>query len=83
MAEQDVVVATILSIVGLIKYKAMGAFSVYGIFSVWTPILWTYAFAIFFYLVPIRRAFLVPYCIGFAGLTYIMGLALNSLLSLQ
>lgn len=68
----------LLSLLGLIRYKNTGAFDVLGIFSIWTPITWTYTFAIFFYLLPVRKLFVIPYLVGFAGLTYAMGLTFEN-----
>lgn len=74
----DAALATVLTLVGLIKYRALGPFDILGIFSLWTPITWSYAFGVFFYLMPVRRLFVLPYLAGFAGLSYGVGLMLQS-----
>lgn len=74
----DAVLATVLTLVGLIKYRSLGPFDILGIFSLWTPIGWTYAFGVFFYLLPVRRIFVIPYLAAFAGLSYGVGLVLQS-----
>lgn len=74
----DAALATVLTLVGLIKYRALGPFDILGIFSLWTPIGWTYAFGVFFHLLPRRRFFVFPYLAAFAGLSYGVGLVLQS-----
>lgn len=74
----DAALATVLTLVGLIKYRALEPFDILGIFSLWTPITWSYAFGVFFYLMPVRRLFVLPYLAGFAGLSYGVGLMLQS-----
>lgn len=75
----DIFTASSLLALGLAKYKNMGPFSVLDIFSFWTPISWMFAFSIFFYLLPVRKVFLIPYLIGFTGLSYSVGLIMEVL----
>ena len=57
----------------------MGVFNILGLYSIWTPITWTFVFAIFLYLLPIRKVFLVPYIITFVGFNVAMGMVMHSL----
>jgi hypothetical protein len=76
----DAVVVTILSkFFHLIQYKGMGYFNVFGLFSIWTPITWTFAFMVFFYLLPIRKLFLIPYLLILTFFNYSVGLVLQSM----
>ncbi len=75
----QILIASILTTLDLIQYKNMGPFNVMGLFSIWTPIAWMFAFTIFFYLLPTRKAFLLPYIIAFAALSYSVGLIKESL----
>lgn len=75
----DVLMVFTLDSLGLVKYHNMGPFSIYGLFSFWTPIAWMFAFMIFFYFLPVRTIFLVPYTIGFALYAYMVGLVLSKL----
>lgn len=45
----------------------------------WTPLTWGLIFSLFFYLLPVRKAFLVPYILTFVALTYSVGLVMESL----
>ncbi|MTI84471.1 MAG: hypothetical protein FH756_11325 [Firmicutes bacterium] len=76
----DVIMVTLTGpILNLIKYHNMGPFSVFGLFSFWTPIAWMFAFMLFFYFLPARRAFLYPYIVGFSIFGYMVGLVLSGL----
>lgn len=76
----DTIVATITGpVLHLIKYKNMGPFNIFGIFSFWTPIAWMFALMLFFYFLPVRRAFLIPYIVGFALFGYFLGIVLQQL----
>ncbi|KAF1084791.1 hypothetical protein SPSYN_01961 [Sporotomaculum syntrophicum] len=76
----DVVVIIVLEpILNLIKYHNLGPFSIYGLFSFWTPVSWMFAFMIFFYFLPVRKVFLIPYIIGFSLFGYMVGIVLNGL----
>jgi hypothetical protein len=70
----DSIIALLLHLSGLIRYSNMGVTSILGIFSFWTPITWAFAFMIFFYFLPYRKSFLIPYLIIFAALNYSVGL---------
>ncbi len=63
--------------IGLFKYSNFGPFSIFGLFSFWTPIAWMFAFMLFFYFLPRRRLFLYPYVVGFALFGYMVGLVLE------
>ncbi len=74
----DILLATIFTYAGWIKYKNMGPFNVLGLFSFWTPITWMFAYTIFFYFLPVRKVFLIPYLLAFAGLNYGTGLFMEN-----
>ena len=63
----------------LFKYKNMGVFNILGLYSIWTPIAWIFVFAIFLYLLPVKKVFLVPYIITFLGFNVAMGMIMHSL----
>jgi hypothetical protein len=75
----DSIIALLLHLSGLIRYSNMGVTSVLGIFSFWTPITWAFAFMIFFYFLPFRKSFLIPYLILFVALNYSLGLVMENL----
>jgi MFS family permease len=76
----DTIIVTLFSkIFPLYQYKNMGAFNILGLFSIGTPITWTFVFAIFLYLLPVRKVFLVPYIITFLGFNVAMGMVMHSL----
>ena len=62
---------------GLFRYLNMGPFSIYGLFSFWTPIAWMFTFMLFFYFLPRKRLFLYFYIVGFAIFGYMVGLVLE------
>jgi sensor histidine kinase YesM len=73
----DVVIMALFSkLIPIFQYKHTGAFGVNG-FSIWTPVGWALAFAIFFYLLPRRWAFLVPYLMTFVGLSFLIATILE------
>lgn len=58
----DIIVIVILSNLNLIAYKNMGPFSIWGLFSFWTPIAWLFAFMLFFlFLTGTEKVFLSIY----------------------
>jgi len=73
----DTLTATVFRYLNLIRFKNMGVFNVLGLFSIWTPITWMFAFMLFFYFLPVRKAFLVPYILAFAGINYAIGLVME------
>ncbi|WP_148133629.1 hypothetical protein [Candidatus Formimonas warabiya] len=75
----DIIVIVILSNLNLIAYKNMGPFSIWGLFSFWTPIAWLFAFMLFFYFLPVRKKFFYPYILGFALFAHMVGLVLEKL----
>lgn len=63
----QLIMATISNpILGLIQYKNMGVFNIFGITSFWTPIAWMFTFMLFFYFLPVHKVFLAIYILGFA-----------------
>lgn len=64
---------------GLFRYTSLDPFGIFGLFSIWTPITWTFAFMLFFYFLPVRKRFLVFYIIAWAGLNYTVGIVLENL----
>ena len=73
----DIAFVSLFHFMGFIIYKNMGATSIFGIFSFWTPITWTFYFMIYFYLLPVRKAFLVPYVLISVALNYSVGLVMS------
>ncbi|AET67232.1 hypothetical protein Desor_1585 [Desulfosporosinus orientis DSM 765] len=74
----DSIIASLYTIFDFIKYKEMGPFNIMNIFSLWTPITWAFAYMIFFYFLPVRKAFLVPYVLIFSLLNYSVGLVMQN-----
>lgn len=64
----NIILVLLLTALNQLQYTHLGYFSVFGYFSIWTPIAWMFAFSLFFYLLPIRKIFLYPYIFVF-GLT--------------
>jgi len=62
---------------GLINFKSLAPFSLFGIFTIWTPLTWMFAFSIFLYLLPVRLPYLIPYIIGWSFVNYSVGLVLH------
>lgn len=76
----DTIMVTIMSKwLHLFNYKSMGVLNILNLYSLWTPITWTFVFAVFFYLLPVRKVFLVPYLLAFIGFSTIMGTAMSNL----
>jgi hypothetical protein len=73
----DTAIASIFHFIGTLNYKNMGTTSIFGIFSFWTPIAWTFYYMIYLYFLPVRRSFLVPYVIIFAALNYSVGMVMS------
>lgn len=73
----DIALASLFHFMGFINYKNMGATNILGIFSFWTPITWTFYFMIYFYLLPVRKAFLVPYVFISVALNYSVGMVMS------
>ncbi|MDD2234927.1 MAG: hypothetical protein PHZ11_00670 [Desulfitobacteriaceae bacterium] len=74
----DSVIAIFLTAIGLINYKDMGPFSVFDIFSLWTPITWAFIFMIYFYFLPVRKGFLIAYILIFSALNYAVGFVMEN-----
>ncbi|MTI59359.1 MAG: hypothetical protein FH762_05095 [Firmicutes bacterium] len=75
----EVIVVTFLRYIGLVRYRDMGSFNILGLFPFWTPLTGMFVFMIFFYLLPVRKGFLITYIICFSALNYGTGLMLNQL----
>lgn len=63
----------------LFEYKNFGVLNIGGYESVWTPITFIFMFAIFLYLMPVRKTFLVLYFMMWAGIHGVVGSVLQSL----
>lgn len=75
----EISLVVILTNLNLLQYKNMGPFNLFNVLSIWTPFSWMFAFSVFFYLLPKRTAFLIPYIITFAALSYSIGIVKESL----
>ncbi|AGL03416.1 hypothetical protein [Desulfoscipio gibsoniae] len=76
----DIIVLLITGpVLNLYKYFHLGPFGIWGIFTFWTPISWMFAFMLFFYFLPVRIPFLLPYVAGFSMFGYMVGLVLQGL----
>lgn len=73
-----VIVAIFSKWLNIFNYKNMGPFNILGLYSVWTPMAWTFMFAIYLYLLPVRKVFLVPYVLTFFGLNVAAGMVLTA-----
>lgn len=73
----DSVLASLVHFIGFLNYKNMGVTSIFGIFSFWTPITWTFYFMIFFYFLPVRKYYLVPYVLIFVAMNYSVGMVMS------
>ena len=73
-----VIVAIFSKWLNVFNYKNMGLFNILGLYSIWTPMTWTFMFAIYLYLLPVRRIFLVPYVLTFFGLNVATGMVLTA-----
>lgn len=73
----DILLVSLLHFIGVLNYKNMGVTSILGLFSFWTPIAWIFYFMIYFYFLPVRRSFLIPYVILFVALNYSVGLVMS------
>lgn len=76
-------IADVISLVTLaplqqIRFSNMGHFGLFGMFPVWVPVTWMFAFGVFFYLMPRRLPFLIPYLCAFTALSYVVGLVMES-----
>lgn len=57
----DTIIVLVLSRwLGVFKYQNLGVFAISDLFSIWTPIAWTFTVAIYFYLMPVKKVFVVP-----------------------
>lgn len=72
------VVGLMSKVLHLFNYKNMGYFNVFNMFSVWTPITWAFMFSIFLYLLPVRKAFLIPYILAFVALAVGVGMTMTN-----
>ncbi len=63
----------------LFKYLNLGPLGIWGLFSIWTPVAWTFTFMLYLYFLPVRKFFYYPYILCFAFLGYLTGQALKGL----
>lgn len=63
----------------IFRYKNAGVFDVFGLFSIWTPLTWTFVFALALYLLPVRKTYFVPYVLGFVGFSAFTGTVIQQL----
>lgn len=76
----DVFLSLIFSkVLHLTQYKNMSYFNIFDIFSFWTPVTWMFAFSVFFYLLPVKKIFLIIYLLTWTALSYSVGIVLHSL----
>lgn len=75
----DAAVVGLLVPLKLIEYRNMGPFNILGLFSFFTPITWAFVFSLFFFLMPIRKPWLVLYVVTFVGANYAHGLMMEQL----
>ncbi|MEJ6950353.1 hypothetical protein [Natronospora cellulosivora (SeqCode)] len=75
----DAFIVVFLTELNLIQYKNMGVFNVFDYFSIWTPLTWMFVFMIFFYFLPVRKSFLIPYIIAFSVLNIATGRVMSQL----
>lgn len=73
----DTLLVTMIHYMGFLNYKILGVTSIFGIVSFWTPIAWTFYFMLYFYFLPARKIFLVPYVIVFIALNYSVGIVMS------
>ncbi|AFQ43559.1 hypothetical protein [Desulfosporosinus meridiei] len=73
----DTLLVALFHFMGYLNYKNMGETSIFGLFSFWTPIGWTFYFMLFFYFLPVRKTFFVPYLLAFVALNYSVGMVMS------
>lgn len=73
----DSLLVAIIHFLGYLNYKNLGATSLFGVFSFWTPIAWTFYFMLFFYFLPVRKVFLGFYVLVFVLLNYGVGTVMS------
>jgi len=62
----DALIVNTLTFAGLIRFTGMGPFGIFGLYSLWTPITWTFAYMIF-------------YILAWTALDYSVGLVMENL----
>jgi hypothetical protein len=60
------------------RYLNMGTYSVFGLWSFWTPIAWMFTLMVFFYCLPPRKIFFYPYIFIFGMFGYMVGTVLEN-----
>ena len=73
----DVISIVIFAPMQQIRFLNMGPFEVLGIIPAPVPITWMFDFGIFFYLMPRRMTFLIPYVLAFTGFSYVIGIIME------
>jgi len=74
----DLITIIILgNIAGEFRYPA-GPYVVKGI-PIFTPLAFTFAWMNFFYFLPLRKEFQIPYVVGFSGFAVLVGFVLENL----
>lgn len=73
----EAISVTMATYLGLIRYYFLPPFSIFNIFSVWTPVTFMFVFSVFLYLMPVRKLYLIFYILGWTMLNYSVGLVLN------
>lgn len=74
----DVISIVTLVPMNQIRFFNMGAFGIFGMIPALVPATWMFAFGVFFYLMPRRIAFMIPYLFAFTALSYTVGLVMQS-----
>ncbi len=75
----DIVIVIAFTNIHLIRYKNFDPFGVFGVMSLFTPIAWALAFAIFFFLLPRKKLVLIPFIFTYSFFGYSLGLVLENL----
>lgn len=75
----DMIIYYLMNALGMIGYKGFDGLKIIGDYSLFTPITWLFAFMLFFYLLPVRRWFLVPYIVAWSALNYFVGMVMANL----
>ena len=74
----DALMVSAYTVLGLIRYKGFGLFGILDLVSSWTPVVWISAFGMFFYMLPVRKFFLIPYILSWTAFTYGIGLVFEN-----
>lgn len=74
----DIVIVVALTSMHLIRYKSFDPFGIFGVVSLFTPIAWALAFAIFLFMLPRKKPLLVPFIFTYSLFGYSLGLVLEN-----